>query len=375
MKKRLYGDGINDDTAAIQELIDSSKGLVHLPVPKEKYLISKTLLLHSDLELRLEPYTVIQLMPNSSCLMLRCDDCVNVTVRGGIWDMNNMQQEPNPLWIKTYGKVTHDDYDERYMGCLMRFFKIKNLTLQGITLRDPVTFGIQMAEIYQFTVDSITFDYNQGNPVLATMDGVHVEGGCRFGRITNLKGRCYDDLLALNADDFHRGDIQDISVDGIYSDRGHSAVRMLSWGSNIRRISICNVFGTFYQYCIGITKYYSEEGIGRYDQISLRNIYASKAFRYPDFYTEKSIVYPIIYIQKDLHIKHLVIRELHRREEETDIPTISIEEGTTVDNLEIFSCSYESVVGNAPFLLNKGEIKNLVTENIQLKDCELVKEE
>jgi hypothetical protein len=135
------------------------------------------------------------------------------------------------------------------------------------------------------------------------------------------------------------------------------------------------VFGTFYQYCIGITKYYSEEGIGRYDQISLRNIYASKVFRYPDFYTEKSIVYPIIYIQKDLHIKHLVIRELHRREEETDIPTISIEEGTTVDNLEIFSCSYESVVGNAPFLLNKGEIKNLVTENIQLKDCELVKEE
>ncbi|PKM62463.1 MAG: hypothetical protein CVU97_05250 [Firmicutes bacterium HGW-Firmicutes-21] len=374
MNNRLNGDGINDDTAAIQELIDTRKGLVYLPVPVKKYVISKTLRMRSDTELRLDPYTVIQLAPKSSCLMLRCEKCENVTIRGGIWDMNNMAQEPNPLWIKTYGKVTHNDYDERYMGVSMRFFGIKNLTLQGITVKNPVTFGIQMAEIYQFTVDCITFDYNQGNPVLATMDGVHVEGGCRFGRITNLKGRCFDDLLALNADDFHRGDIQDISVDGIYSDKGHSAVRMLSWGSNIRRISISNIFGTFYQYCIGLTKYYREEGIGRYDQISLRNIYASKAFRYPTFYTEKSVVYPIIFIEKDLHIKHLVISELHRREEETDIATIIVESGTTIDNFLISNCSYENNIGNAPFLLKKGEIKNLSLENIIVKDCKTVEE-
>lgn len=370
----LYGDGINDDTDAIQELINSSKGLVYLPVPKDKYLISRTLTLHSNMELRLDSYTVIKLMPGSSCLMLSCENCENVTVRGGIWDMDNISQAPNPLWTHTYGKVKHDDFDQRYMGVLMRFFGIKNLTLQGITLKDPVTFGIQMAEIYQFTVDSITFDYNQGNPVMATMDGVHIESGCRFGRVTNLKGRCFDDLLAINADDFHHGDIEDISVDGIYSEKGHSAIRMLSTCSAVRRISVSNIFGTFYQYCVGITKYYREPGTGQYDQISLRNIYASKAFRYPTFYTEKSIVYPIIYIEKDLHIKHLVISELHRREQETDIPTILIEEGTDIENMSIYDCSYENNVGNAPFMLKKGNIENLTIKNVTVKDCELIEE-
>lgn len=374
MVNKLYGDGINDDSDAIQELIDNSKGLVYLPVPKNHYLISKTLRLHSNLELRLDSYTVIKLSSGSSCMMIRCDKCENVTLRGGIWDMNNQEQDPNPLWIATYGKVNHDDYDERYMGVCMRFFGIKNLTLQGITLKDPVTFGIQMAEIYQFTVDSITFDYNQGNPVLCTMDGVHIESGCRFGRITNLKGRCFDDLLAINADDFHTGDIEDISVDGIYSEKGHSAVRMLSLGSAVRRISICNVFGTFYQYCIGITKYYHESGIGQFDQISLRNIYASKAFRYPTFYRKDSYVYPIIFIEKELYIKHITIRELHRREQETDVPTILVQEGTTIENFNISNCSYENSVGNAPFLMKKGKINNLSLEHITVENCKIVED-
>ena len=33
----LYGDGIHDDTAAIQELIDTSVGELSLPAPKKLY--------------------------------------------------------------------------------------------------------------------------------------------------------------------------------------------------------------------------------------------------------------------------------------------------------------------------------------------------
>ena len=39
----LYGDGIHDDTDAIQELIDSGVCEVSLPVPKKLYLISRPL--------------------------------------------------------------------------------------------------------------------------------------------------------------------------------------------------------------------------------------------------------------------------------------------------------------------------------------------
>ena len=36
---KLYGDGIHDDTNAIQEMLDSKISLVELPVPKKHYCI------------------------------------------------------------------------------------------------------------------------------------------------------------------------------------------------------------------------------------------------------------------------------------------------------------------------------------------------
>ncbi|HPE94839.1 MAG TPA: hypothetical protein PLT66_02065, partial [Bacillota bacterium] len=249
----LYGDGIHDDTAAIQAMLDSGTAAVMLDVPEKEYLISKTLVLRSDCELCLSRFTRIVLAPGSDCLMLRSDGTQNVSVSGGIWDMQNMKQAPNPLWTHTYGAIEHKDYDERYLGVAFRFFNVKNLIIRDLTLRDPVTFGIQMAEVYQFTVANIIFDYNDGNPVMGTMDGVHIEGGCRFGRLVNLQGRCYDDLVAINADDFWRGPISDITVDGIYAEGSHSAVRLLSTGSRVDNITVSGIYGTFYQYCVGIT--------------------------------------------------------------------------------------------------------------------------
>ena len=39
------GDGIHDDTAAIQALLDTGASLVELPAPKVSYIISRTLLI------------------------------------------------------------------------------------------------------------------------------------------------------------------------------------------------------------------------------------------------------------------------------------------------------------------------------------------
>lgn len=365
---QLYGDGIHDDTPAIQERIDSSK-VFYLPVPEKFYLISKPLKLHSDFVFKIDPNTEIRLAEGSSCMLLCGEHLHNVVIDGGIWDMQNTKQSPNPLITYTYGQIKHDDMDDRYLGVAMRFFDIFNFTFKNVTIKNPVTFGAQLCKVVRFTIDSITFDYSVGNPQLQTMDGVHLESGCMFGRITNLKGRTFDDLLAINVDDFYYGDISDISVDGIFSDGGHSAIRFLSTGSNVRRISVQNVFGTFYQYCIGITKYYhmgNREKRGKYDMISLRNIYASKHHRYPPFYTDKSYVYPVIYIEREIDIRSLSISELHRRENETDIPTVFVDEDTVIENLTIKDCSYENKVGNAPFFVNKGKVKNLKLDNINL---------
>ena len=42
-KNKLYGDGINDDLPAIQEMLDSGMTVVYLPPAKKNYLISGTI--------------------------------------------------------------------------------------------------------------------------------------------------------------------------------------------------------------------------------------------------------------------------------------------------------------------------------------------
>ena len=70
MENLLYGDGIHDDTAAIQELIESGCE-VNLPVPKKHYLISRPLELHSNLKLTLPRFAEIRLKDGSNCYMLK----------------------------------------------------------------------------------------------------------------------------------------------------------------------------------------------------------------------------------------------------------------------------------------------------------------
>ena len=99
-KLKLYGNGIYDDYDAIQELLDSGVSTVYLPVPEKHYLISKPLLIHSNQTLKLDENTRIVLTDNANCCMVRNDDYVkgnvNITIDGGIWDMNHNNQWPNP---------------------------------------------------------------------------------------------------------------------------------------------------------------------------------------------------------------------------------------------------------------------------------------
>ena len=64
----LYGDGVHDDTNAIQEMLDSGICEVALPAPESFYCISQTLRVHSRQTLRLLETAEIRLLPNSSFL-------------------------------------------------------------------------------------------------------------------------------------------------------------------------------------------------------------------------------------------------------------------------------------------------------------------
>ena len=90
--RSVVGDGIHDDTAGIQKLLDRGSSAVYLPSPPNHYLISRTLVIHSHQTLRLDPFSVIRLAPHSDTVMISNDDHThgneNIELLGGIWDMD-----------------------------------------------------------------------------------------------------------------------------------------------------------------------------------------------------------------------------------------------------------------------------------------------
>ena len=380
----LYGDGIHDDTDAIQELIDSGGCEVVLPAPEVYYLISRTLMLPSDFRLVLPRFARIRLADGSNCLMVQNrlprdraervasklfdfvnefsdkESSQNIEIVGGVWDFNNRGQNPNPIQTKRYEPTG-------YSGIGMVFYRVRGLRLSALTLKDPVNFAVTLDTVSYFTVEDIVFDFNHGNPNATNMDGIHCDGNCHFGHLHNLQGACYDDLVALNADEGTGGPITHIDVDGIYCEDCHSAARLLTVKYPVEHIHFTNVHGTFYQYCIGITKYYKGESAGYYDGITLDHIYASKAERIPVYgKPPTSYVYPIIYIEKELHIKHLHIHDLHRCEYITPVETLHIGAGTTVDHLILRNITSENHTDaeRVPMWVNKGTVKHVVADEV-----------
>ncbi len=377
----LYGDGIHDDTSAIQELIDNNCE-VNLPVPKAFYLISRSLELHSDLRLTLPRFAEIRLKADSNCYMLKnvtVEDrkerissklfdyvnrysperpCENIEVSGGIWNYNNKGQNPNPL---SSGK-----YEPKgYTGFCFLFYNVKNLRISSLTIKDPANFAVTLDTVSYFTVDNLTFDYNDGNLYQSNMDGIHLCGNCHHGSIEKLFGTCYDDIVALNAEEGSRGPINDITVKGIYTENSYSAVRLLSASEEcaIRNIHISDIFGTFYHFGICFMPVYKTGKRGFYENITVNNMYAGKSSRdIVKFYlVHKYRKYALIDLEGGIDVKNLSVSDVHRREfVDAAVPTLQLAEGLTVENLFLENITAENFTGteSMPFIVNKAEVKN-----------------
>ncbi|MCL1821284.1 MAG: hypothetical protein FWG22_00505 [Prolixibacteraceae bacterium] len=374
----LYGDGIHDDTKALQSMLDTRAAYIKFPLPKVCYFISKPLKIYSGQELSLDRYCHIKLMPMSNCVMLQNADPENgdnnITVTGGIWDLNNLEQEKNPLHFSGNPNLMEVFWKPGYYnGTVISFWNVKNLKIAHLTIKDPVTFSIMINVIEYFAVEDITFDFNYGNPWAVNMDGVHLCGNCHFGVIRNLKGSCFDDMVAINADEGEvPGPITDIQVDGLFADDCHSAVRLLSANHPVERVSISNVYGTYYQYCIGVTKYYAGTN-GYFDGIVLKNIFASKAPRHSVYRKDGSKVYPFIWVQRGLTVKNLSIENVYRKETNVAIETIGIDKGAKIEDLSLSNIVQENLLPEPfPLILNNGEIENLNTNGLRCTGGEVL---
>ena len=384
---RLYGDGVHDDYPAIQELLDSGKCEVILPPPAVRYLVSASLEIPSGVRLVLPRYSEIKLADGANCPLLKnktvsvpnyvnkgdiwdvilCNSMAeehgvhDFEVCGGIWNFNNRGQAENPLWAEWHG----GDIPEGYSGFGMLFANVKRFKLSNMTLKDPVNFAVTLDTASWFTVEDITFDFNYGHPTAVNMDGIHVNGHCHYGTIRNLKGACYDDLVALNADEGTDGPITNMAICGLYATDCHSAVRLLTVKNPVENIHISDVYGTYYQYGIGLTKFYPGETTGHYDAITLDNLYISKAERLDVYCKQGMYEFPLIYIQEETVVKHVAVHTLHRREYVTPIETVYVGEKAQVDRLILENVTQENhTSGEMPLLVNNGTIAHLTLRDV-----------
>ena len=123
MKTVLWGDGLHDDTAAIQERIDEARHELRLPDPEAFYLISRPLELPSDFKLVLPRFAEVRLAPGSNCLMLK-----NRTVP------DRKERVTDPLWEKMEGTVIKVDRGRKRCCVEFQFANIQRSVWVGYDL-------------------------------------------------------------------------------------------------------------------------------------------------------------------------------------------------------------------------------------------------
>ena len=127
---KLYGDGIHDDTLALQELLDGC-GIIRIEKPGT-YLVSKTLIIHSNTRLVLAPGVHLLAAPGSKCALIENEQFSkgegrdhDIEVIGGIFDGNCDQMGLDAVY-----EAKHR-LDDPYSPAL---FKGKLARWQGISL-------------------------------------------------------------------------------------------------------------------------------------------------------------------------------------------------------------------------------------------------
>ena len=169
-----------------------------------------------------------------------------------------------------------------------------------------------------------------------------MEGHCENGHLTNLKGACHDDLVAITSDDGLYGPVRNITVDGIYADGCHSAVRLLSHGIPVENVKISNVYGSYYTYCVGITKYHGGDARGVLRNINIDGISASACVGTRDVGGGN---FPFIWVEGGLDIDMLRVENVSRRESTYPTSTVKIDKNAHIGRLILRNVRTENMTG------------------------------
>ncbi|MBO4356277.1 MAG: hypothetical protein J5850_05435 [Clostridia bacterium] len=343
----------------IQKKLDM-RGEVEISVPGI-YLINKPLVIYSGTRLYIRHGVIIKAADDSHCSLIENSSFYSgetdedIEIVGGIWDGNCDGQDLDPLDF-TLSRNAYPYDPRRFTGKLLRFAHIRNFTFRDATVKDPVSYGVQIADASGFCVSDIHFDYNCR---FGTTDGIHINGPSDNGIIRRLHGITNDDMAALTTvDEDHaeitRGPIRNVIIDGVHAENGYTGVRLLSCGEPLSDIEVRNVSGTFRHNALSITHHYVHPGEEiRMENITVDGVFASKSSRKLSsdcfIYWDSGDILnndPVIWVESGVNVGNLTIKNVFR-EEKTDssAPTVRIDSGTHIEKLTVENIRHSFLFG------------------------------
>ncbi len=374
----LYMDGIHDDTLALQEMLDQ-RGIVTIERPGT-YLVSRTLIIHSNTRLICALGVHFLAAPFSKCALIENEHFgdadgrdENIEIIGGIWDGNC-----DAMGLDGEYEAQHrldDPYSHKlFKGKLLRFAHLDRITLEKLTVRNPVSYGIQIGAVRGFVTRDIFFDYNWH---FGTTDGVHINGPACDGVIENLYGTTNDDLVSLTTyDEAHAeislGDIENVYIHNLSAKNGFSSVRLLSGeGYVLRNVRVDGIYGDYRHHAIVISNHNRRPGRVWFDDLVIENINACKSatplgegcFRMWENGADRCA---FICFEKGAICGNVTVRNVHRHQEKsTESYLFSLSDDCSIDRLLLDNIHQTTGEGaTAPLWRIRGKIGTLIERDV-----------
>ena len=370
----LYGDGIHDDTLALQALLDQ-RGVVTLDKPGT-YLIHRTLIIRSNTRFILSPGAHLLAAPLSRCALMENEHFAgggrdaNIEITGGVWDGNCDAMGLDAVWEAKH-REDQPYHPSLFKGKLIRFAHVDCLHLSRMTVRNPVSYGVQIADARTYIVRDLFFDYNWH---FGTTDGIHINGPCRDGLIENLSGTTNDDMIGVTTiDETHAeitaGEIANLVIRNISACNGYSGVRLLSAGGHaLKHVHICGVYGDYRHNAVVISNHNSRPGQVWFDNIVIERVHARKSYTPLSedcftFWEQDADERAILCFETLARCGNVVIRDVLRSEtEKTDAPLLQIDGMVEIDRLYLGNIRQSVPEGTETPVL---EVKGRVCERVE----------
>ena len=380
----LYGNGTHDDTSALQALLDR-RGIVTVDRPGT-YLVTRTLIIHSDTRFVLSPGAKLLAAPRSRCALIENEHFAgggrdeNIEIVGGVWDGSC-----DEMGLDAAYEAMHrldDPYSPGlFKGKLIRFAHVDRISLEKMTVRNPVSYGVQIADAYGFVVRDIFFDYNWH---FGTTDGIHINGPARDGVIENLCGTTNDDLVSLTTyDEPHAevtlGAIENVYIHNLTACNGYSGVRLLSGEDHpLRAVRIDGLYGTYRHHAVVISNHNRRPGKCWFDDLVIENVFASKSATPLGegchlTWERNADSDAFFYFGTDAICGRVTMRNIHRHQEKSTLSPLFRFDGTCkIDRLLLDNVDQTAAEGaSAPLWLDKGAMigrlieRDSITETVE----------